>query len=692
MKSLFLISFFLLSSLFANDGVVVDLRNPIYEDGVLTTTEGGVLQAPDLRIQAQKITYTKKTCGELSIVTVACEGNLLIDYQQFVLVGDYFYFDFNANTGFLINGRTAAPPWLIGGKEIHFMANQSLIMIDGFLTASEGEIKNLSLFSPHIVLTKEGILKAAHINLRVNEVPVFWFPQIQLNLNKVGESPFGFEFGWRGFLKSYASVLYRFLSWKEFVAIARVDGFLGHGVGFGIETEFCPSWRPTKLFTRSYYAFDIALNNPKRRDRYRLQGSYCDKFFTNFTIEGKYDLVSDADMATEYTPNDFALKTANRTEVQLRTCSSSWIATLYARARVNKFQSVPQQLPTLSLNIHPFEIPHTGIIFENAAQASYLNYVFSEDVVKAQNFSSARLAISPFLYRPFFVGPLTIKPEAGFTGIAYSNHKIVGVGQFNVTLESALSKSHTCFKHVIEPYLNYSCLTHPTLAPDDHHIFTINDGLNRLNLMRFGARNSVFTKGTCGIVRTLWIDLWANAFFDTKTVPEVIPKGYMNLEWLPTPRMFLGIESAWNFRNKTLDFFYSRAQWTFNENLAVSLEYRHRSPFAWRKADFYNFILESTRSQEELLRSPLSQKCDTFLFRIFSRPTPDWTMNFDLRHGWNRDKTRKKDRPPQKNFLEYKLALSRVVFEHWIFTVTCEKREADDHRISASLVMSPGPP
>src|SRR5262245_50268576 len=89
------------------ESVIVDLLDPIYEAGILRTENGGVLTAPDLRIQAQKITYIKQLEQTPAIFSVACEGNILIDYKEWALVGDSFYYDFNTRTGFLINGRTA---------------------------------------------------------------------------------------------------------------------------------------------------------------------------------------------------------------------------------------------------------------------------------------------------------------------------------------------------------------------------------------------------------------------------------------------------------------------------------------------------------------------------------------------------------------------------------------------------------
>ena len=148
------------------------LIDPLYEDGVLSTTHGGILTAPDLRIQAQNLTYVKRTNTETPICTVQCEGKLLIDYQEWTLVGDALYYDFAAHKGYLINGRTAAFPWYIGGREFLLMEDGSLVILDGFITTSEGEVQDLVLCSPYICLTPDNILTAKQINIRVNQIPI----------------------------------------------------------------------------------------------------------------------------------------------------------------------------------------------------------------------------------------------------------------------------------------------------------------------------------------------------------------------------------------------------------------------------------------------------------------------------------------------------------------------------------------
>lgn len=665
----------------------MDLRNPTYEEGVLSTEEGGVLQATNLRVQAEKITYIRQPDHDPPICSVSCSGNLLVDYGPWVLIGESFFFDFITERGYLTCGKTASPPWYMGGKEILLLEGGTVVLKGAYITTSEGEQKDLLLEAEQITLNPDRLLCARNIRLRVNQVPLMKLPKIELDLNSIGRSPFALRFGWGGFLGSHLSLLYQFLAWRDLTATARIDGFFGKGVGGGIETAYDPKFRPTQFYTRNYYAYDIPLDTPQRKNRYRFQGTYYDKFY-GMTVDGMYDVVSDALMAADYQTRDFELLTAGRTQIEFRKQECGWIANLFTRLRVNDFQSVNQELPSLQLHLHPFEIPHTGIIAENHFQAGYLDYVFSDDVVNGNDFSSFRVAAHPFFYRPYLFGPVNVTPEAGFIGVGYTSTPDEGgpaglaLGEFGLEINTAFSKCTPYWKHVLEPYAHYQFLTLPTVGVGQHYIFTIRDGLSRFNVVRMGVRSSFFTKiGGC-IQRPIWMDLWTNAFIDTPTLPT-FPKGYLKLEWDPFSRMHFVLWGGWNFEENLLDFYNTRVEWTLGEWTALSLEYRHRSAFDWRKADFYNFMLESVRTQRELLLSPLSDRRDTLLIGVFVRVTPDLSFKLDLRHGWNRI-----GQPP---YTEYQIEMGTVLFEHWKVRAIYEKRESDN-RYSISMQLNPGPP
>ena len=62
------------------EGITVDLRDPVYCDGVLTTDQGGVITGPNIRVQARNLIYTRQD----EIVTMEAEGQLLVEYGDYL--------------------------------------------------------------------------------------------------------------------------------------------------------------------------------------------------------------------------------------------------------------------------------------------------------------------------------------------------------------------------------------------------------------------------------------------------------------------------------------------------------------------------------------------------------------------------------------------------------------------------------
>ncbi len=468
------------------EDIVVDLIDPLYSQGVLSTDKGGVLEAPGIRIQARSIRYTRIKEEPTPVWTVFCEGDLLIEYNQRILVGERFYYDFQTETGLLTNGKAAYPPWFLSGECIELCANGNIVVKNGAVTTSEGGENDVVIATSTVTLTPEKVLSCRDVVFRIRDVPFFWLPYLSLNLNESYESPVAFRFAWGGFPGTQLGVRYPFLRWRDLKAFARFDVFLGQGYGGGIETAYCSSYRPLEIFTRNYFARDIAIYDPQRKNRYRFQGTYYDAYNDGrTTLKAVYDVVSDAEMAADYNTNDFELKTADRTEFLLCHQASFSITRLLARVRVNDFQSVNQELPTLFWSMHPLEIADTGIIAETFFKASYLDYEFSQEVKDdnpvTSDFQAGRFEARPRFYKPFYFGPVTLTPEAAFVGIAYSNspsHQPVGqaVGDLSLAAMTSFYKRYGCLKHVVEPYLCYHYLTSPRVGLDRTFIFTINDG------------------------------------------------------------------------------------------------------------------------------------------------------------------------------------------------------------------------
>ncbi len=205
-------------------------------------------------------------------------------------------------------------------------------------------------------------------------------------------------------------------------------------------------------------------------------------------------------MPQSYDDRDFDFETSERTQLLIRHQEENWISNFYTRLRVNSFQTVKQELPTFKTNFRPFELSKTGIIFENRANASFLDYKYSDNFIHTKNYSSTRFEYQPLIYRPVLIGPVTFTPEAGAVGIIYGDsptheNQWLGVGLIGFDLKTQLHSYYGNLKHLIEPFMNYRYYSSPSSSPHQHYIFDISDGWTRLNELTFGVSNAIYKRG-----------------------------------------------------------------------------------------------------------------------------------------------------------------------------------------------------
>jgi hypothetical protein len=268
-----------------------------------------------------------------------------------------------------------------------------------------------------------------------------------------------------------------------------------------------------------------------------------------------------------------------------------------------------------------------------------------------------RVEIREKLHRPIPIGPLTLTPFAGVQGIFYSNSpshkpKNVGTVSYGIDLFARAERLFNHYRHVIEPYADFCASTRPSATPSDHYIFSIADGIQKINQIQVGVRNLLFSKKRVGKEASFSSDLYANAFFSDPTIPQFIPRLYLLLNWR-APSLHFTFYNCWNFRHHVCDFSKARLLWTVGENIAFSIEGRYRSQFDWRKADHENFILDVTRSETELLLSPLSDRRITIISNLFIRLNPLWETKISSLQGFYR--------MTEKPYTEIKIDLSTWV-------------------------------
>jgi hypothetical protein len=631
------------SSLANLGGVEANLQEPTFSEEGLSTTKGGIVTAPGIRIQAQKIQYVNKTEDGKKIQKIVAEDYLLFEYKGRFFVGSKLEYNFVTRTGTLWNGKTSEGIWFIGGDKVSLEEDGTYSIDGAFVTTSESAENTWDLSAKSVKVVDKSLLSAQDVRFNLLHVPCFWVPAFKSNLSMVANPPIRYKVIWDKGLGPRATLRYRVFSWKELSVFLRFDYRLSLGPGGAIETEFFSKDKRTTFITKSYGAYDKVVYDEHGLKRYRLQG-----LFEHTSLDEKthtlatYDKFRDLKMIRDFPSSDFEVNTQKRTRLLINHQEDATFGTLTVEPRLNTFESTNQQLPLLKLGVRPFNFFNSGILSENYASGGYLDYVYSTDLLEKypvlQRTHSARLETRNRIYRPFSAGPLHFTPSVGVIGIFYNNnqqHSAIGQGTltYEGTLKSPFFRNYKKYRHTVEPYCNYLGLTRPKAPLSNHYTFDINDGLYQINSLKVGVKNVI--SSTSFFAPNYLIDLYTYGFFGNTPYEKTFPKGYLSLT-ISRPSYYLSGKTCWNFEESTLDYLNFLSEFTINADAALAFEFRHRSRYDWRKADHENFLVDMARPISELVNSPLSDGRNTILARFQVRVSPKWTCHFSSHFGWGR--------------------------------------------------------
>src|SRR6202043_1689497 len=107
----------ILGSLAAED-YDINLKDPVFSNGTVSTDQGGIISNPGLRIQARHIEYTNRVEDGVAIRKISAEGDLLFEFEGRVFTAKKLTYDLISKTGTMIDGRTATEFYYVGGEEI----------------------------------------------------------------------------------------------------------------------------------------------------------------------------------------------------------------------------------------------------------------------------------------------------------------------------------------------------------------------------------------------------------------------------------------------------------------------------------------------------------------------------------------------------------------------------------------------
>jgi len=637
------------SKIFEKKNLEVKLIEPNYNNGILTTTKGGTIKGEDFFLQAKNISYIRRTENGKPVQKILADGDLFFLFKGKAYTGKKIEVDVEEKKSIIYDGCTFVDPWYMGGRLIELNSDGSGTIHDGYMTTSENEKSDWSIESPTVKLTKGSKVKARSVSFKFIKLPIFWLPTFSTDLKRESRTPFKYRYRVGGRLGPRIGITYEALNHRHFKTNLLLDILLKKGLGGGIEAMYENPDNDLKFYSFNYAAHDLRSKTDHKWLRYRFKGSVDDVWFRgkgyatdDIYVNLSYDKLSDLDMRSDYTTDKVSGRIA---PTQLKFCKKTYntISSLNTKVRVNTFQTIKQELPLFQFNVRPQPLGTSGLIVNNRFNAGYLNYRYDHEARGVRNFESTRSELSQAVYRNFYLRPLSVTPRAAYTFINYSrspnrhgNRSLI-IGKFGADANMRFMRPFLNGQQIAEPYVQYDYMTTPSIEPRQHYLFDIQDGWHRMNLMRFGLKNFFMTKSmTSNFFHRFNLDVYARAFFHTEKVPRKIPRVYADASWKATPYMTYFLNSAWDTKRDKFDHINVGSLVTVTDDIALTLEYRQRDAFCWRKVDTENFTLDFFRSERDLRHSQVSDRRNTILTGLFFRLTPELSAELKTQHGWKR--------------------------------------------------------
>lgn len=644
-----------------HEEVQVYLEHPVWEGGALITTEGGVVRGEGIRIQARKIRYIERKEEGRSVQIVEAEGDLLVQYGGRFLVADRICYNLTQKSGELFGARAAIGLWFVMGEHLQVLPDGSIIAENVRVTTSESSQPSWSIKAHHAAITHDEMMTAREVQFEFLRLPLMWFPRYYADLRALKDAPIRYSLLWDKKLGPRAEMRYRIYSWRDLDAYLRVGYRWGRGWSGALETDYRSDDRSILFRTRNYGAHDKSFPDEPGKNHFRLQG-LLESRSNDSELRICWDRLSDYQMQGNFYSEDFEINTEQRTELLAKYNTGRMMGIFHLQPRINPFDVVDQELPRLAINVRPFPLGRSGILFSHVVDASYLNYVYAKQIDGLiPNIHSIRIETKEELYRPITLRYLTITPHLGFTGIYYSNSPAdnaagQAIFRYGGTMESSWTRRYRRFDHTMQPYLTYVGLSKPRVKVNNYLIFSLEDGYDTLNLARVGLRSNFYPLKRNSLVAPWSLDLYTYAFIGDHTYKLLFPKAYLDLAWSGPVWRFKS-SFSWNAEEQVVDYINVRADITLGRDCAFGVEMRHRSRFNWKKADHTNFVLDVAHSIHSLVESPLSDGRNTFLTHLFLRFSPDWTCEASSHHGWGRKE--------QPRYNEVKLDFIKIISRAW---------------------------
>ena len=490
----------------------------------------------------------KLTCDRATIYMQTkdayLEGRVRLTQLGALLKGEQIVYNFETRKGTILDAEGEFGPWRSRGDQAEKISEDSVIHRKGYLTTCDFEQPHTRFQAREVRVFMDDKIVLKDVVMRIGNVPVLYLPSYTHLLDdkrpRVTIIP-GKDKQWGLFLLT---------SWRVYLH----ENLQGHfhldfrerlDLASGFDMKYKLPVGGEGLF-RTYYTHERAiqrehfwskLTNPdedkptieRERSRFQLRHIWDVDEDTRATLE--YNRQQDPTVVKDFFEREFEDNTATApTYFQVIKTSPWYGLTFLVNKRSNRFETLTQQLPSITFNLRPIELPflpsfepwinrlehrqgpepgqqaYSGWFYQSSYQYEHSNLADRVDGTEDSllKFDSNHELSHPMrLLRRFNFRPFTKFRQTSFSRGSTENGSLFrqqgGAGfEFSTKFFRVLDWHTNLWnlninrvRHLVTPNIKYEFLGKPTLSADR---FLRTDGLAKGNLVTPSLEQKLQTK------------------------------------------------------------------------------------------------------------------------------------------------------------------------------------------------------
>jgi len=461
------------------------------------------------------VTYKdiRMTCDKvetfLNSKEATAEGNVVITRGEDVLKGNKIVYNFQEETGLILDGVTKAGVWYGGGKELKKISRTEVDIDKGYLTTCDLDKPHYKLQARQIKIYLGEKIVAKNVTVSIGKMPVLFFPTYSQSMNddfpNVSLVP-GHDKKWGTYLLSK----YRYSFDADTKGSLHLDYRQYKGFGEGLDYTFKNKYFGKGYF-RAYYMDERDRVQHTEEERWRVQ--YRHKWDIRPDTIGilEYHRFKDKDFVKDYFyREEFERNPQPESYVSLIHTRPNYSVSLLGQKRVNRFFTEVERLPEIEVNVKNQQLAEGLPFFYKAdfAAVSLNRKIENSD----QDNNAIRVDTYNQLSLPLrLINFLSVDPYVGTRQTFYTRQTQTDEERFRGALYSGVDvstnfyKTYDCktnflnlnindLRHIFIPNISYSYVQKPTLLHDRLFEFDDIDTLDKSKAIGLTFVNKLQTK------------------------------------------------------------------------------------------------------------------------------------------------------------------------------------------------------